>query len=442
MVNKNKFAKPRTVCPQKLEYSMRKVLLIVILFRITQLCYSQVYTEKQTRHRFAQLHLGLDGQIGIGGSTRFYDAKGSIQSLHLSNTYTPRFLIGGTHFWGHADFYIAIPLYSTTEKKDNQDIISYRGIETVFKYYPFRVEHKKIRPYIGVSLAPINVQHSNNNLQYSDGPELNVTTIPIMGGLTFNYDNHLLELGMTWNHSREHDYWISRSQKEKISSQSFFTTLSYKYLLETTIGAEQDWESGRTKVVTEILAERGRLNGVYFAAGISSAFWLKQSDYNQKNRAFINPFGISIMPDFSFGYYFHKPDINLAIGYRGYGTSTDSYGVLQQLRRKSLLIEFTKFLFDYHGFVPFVGPAISYENLSFYEDFEGNKSKDVKLEKLGYGLALGWDIRPNRIQSWILRTNLRWFPNLKLNVEPNSSISFDNLEFNFIQLIIYPNRIL
>jgi hypothetical protein len=148
------------------------------------------------------------------------------------------------------------------------------------------------------------------------------------------------------------------------------------------------------------------------------------------------------MPDFTLGYYLHKPDLNLAIGYRGYGTSTNTYGAIQHLNRQSFLFEATKNLFDYHGFVPFIGPVISYENLSFKENFEGQMSYDIDENKLGYGLTFGWDIRPNRIQSWILRTNLRWYPNLFLEVEPNSKVSFNNLEFNFIQLIIFPNRMI
>ena len=99
-------------------------------------------------------------------------------------------------------------------------------------------------------------------------------------------------------------------------------------------------------------------------------------------------------------------------------------------------------MFDYHGFVPFVGPALSYEKLSFVESFENTSSADVTENKISYGLTFGWDIRPNRIQSWILRTNLRWFPNLSLDVDTRSEISFDNLEFNFIQFIIYPNRLI
>lgn len=421
--------------------SMRTIVSIIVLM-MCNFGYSQVYTEKQSRHRFAQLNLGLDVQSSFGGSTKYLDAFGNTQSLNLTNSFSPRFLIGGTHFWGHADFYIGIPLFSTTLKKDNQEITAFRGVETVLKFYPLRIEHNKVRPYIGTSLAPFYFEQKNNNFQYSSGPELTNTSFPLLGGLTFNSKNHLVEIGLAWNYQNQQDYYISRSQMEKINTPPLYATFSYRYMLETTLGAEKNWESGRTKEVTDILAEKGRLNGFYVGAGISSAFWLKKSDYNQKNRPYINQSGISIMPDFTLGYYWHKPDLNLAIGYRGYSTSTDSYGASQQLRRQSLLLETTKFLFDYHGFVPFVGPAISFEKLSFIEDFEGNRTQDKQKEKFGYGLTFGWDIRPNRIQTWILRTNLRWFPNLSLEAEPGSNISFDNLEFNFIQLIIYPSRML
>lgn len=421
---------------------MIRVFIIVILVGITHLCYSQVYIEKQTRHRFAQLNLGLDFQSSFGGSTKYLDGLGNIQSLNLSNSFSPRFLIGGTHFWGHADFYIGIPLFSTTLKKDKQEITALRGVETVFKYYPLRIEHNKVRPYIGTSLAPFYFEQRNNNFEYTNGPELNHTGFPLLGGLTFNSKNHLIELGLAWIYQNKQDYYISRNQIEKINTPPFYATLSYRYMLETTLSAEKDWESGRTKEVTDIRAKKGRLNGFYLGAGISSAFWLKQSEYNVATRPYINKYSTSIMPDFTLGYYLHRPDLNLAIGYRVYGTSTNTYGAVQQLNRKSLLFEATKYLFDYHGFVPFIGPTISYENLSFKENFEGQRTFDFEEIKFAYGLTFGWDIRPNRIQSWLLRTNLRWYPNLFLEVEPNTKVSFDNLEFNFIQLIIYPNRMI
>lgn len=419
---------------------MKKLVLLIAILTITQKGYSQVYIEKQTRHRFAQLNLGFDFQSSFGGSSKYLDANGTTQSFNLNNSYSPRFLIGGTHFWGHADFYIGIPMYFSNFEKENQEVAANSRVETVFKYYPLRIENNKVRPYIGTSLAPFNFEQQNNNFQYSNGPELTHTSFPLLAGLTFNSNNHLIELGLSWNYRNRQNYYISRTQIEEIQTPPIYATLSYRYMIETTLSAEKAWESGQTEEITNIRAEKGELNGFYIGAGISAAFWLRQSSYNETSRPFISKYSTSIMPDFTLGYYFHEPDLNLAVTYRGYWASTNTYGAIQQLQRKSFLFEATKYLFDYHGFVPFVGPSISYENLSFEEHFEGSETYNIQERKLGYGLTFGWDIRPNRIQSWILRTNLRWHPNLFIEVEPNQKISFDNLEFNFIQLIVYPNR--
>lgn len=247
---------------------MMRLFLVAGLVGITQLCYAQVYTEKQTRHRFAQLTLGIDFQSSFGGSTKYLDAQGNTRSLNLTNSYSPRFLIGGTHFWGHADFYIAIPSFYSTVQKNNQQIAALRGVETVFKYYPLRIEHNKLRPYIGTSLAPFYFEQRNNNFQYSNGPELNHTSFPLIGGINFNSKNHLIELGLAWNYQNQQNYYISRTQLEKIYTPPIYATLSYRYMLETTLSAEKNWESGKTQDVTKILAEKGRLNGFYLGVGI------------------------------------------------------------------------------------------------------------------------------------------------------------------------------
>jgi uncharacterized membrane protein len=403
---------------------------------------AQVFLEKKSRHRFAQMNIGLDVQSGFGGATHYVNTQGNIDDLELHTAPLPRFVIGGTHFWGHADFYTAIPLFVPTLKKDNQEVRSYRGVETVFKYYPLRIENHKIRSYLGISFAPFHFSQRNANSLHPDGPELNNISFPLLGGLTYNSKNKLIELGLAFNYQNKQNYYLSRTQVGQIRTPQVYASLSYRYMLETTLSAEKDWESGRTEEITRYLADRGRLNGFYLGAGISSAFWLKESNYNQSERPYINPYGISIMPDFALGYYLHKADINIAVAYRGYGASTGTYGVTQNVRRNSVLFEATKSLFDYHGFVPFVGPAFSYEQLSFEECFEGATTHSVQKNKPAYALTFGWDIRPNRIQSWILRTNLRWYPNLYLDVALGKRMSFDNLELNFIQLIIYPGRIL
>jgi len=421
---------------------MKKIILTIILLSILgQISFSQVYTEKQTRHRFAQLNMGLDWETNFGGHTNYLDKAGNIKTTKLSSTYTPRFVIGGTHFWGHADFYIAIPLSSPKIAADNQEIQYLRGVETAFKYYPRRIEHRKFSPYIGFSIAPFYFEQHNNFLAFKNGPELYSTNFPLLTGVTFLNKNHLFEFGLAWNYANKQTYPISRLQKAAIKTPPLYLNLSYRYMLETTLSAEKNWESGQTKVITEKLTMQKKLNGVYVGVGLSAAFWSGESSYNTAERTYIEKYGISILPDFTFGYYLHRPDINIALGYRGYGTSTNTYGTRQVLQRNSLVLETTKCLFDYHGFVPFIGPAISYENLSFKEQFEQQQAYEVSKNKIGYGITFGWDIRPTRIQTWILRTNLRWYPNLKLEVKGEKKISFDTLEFNFIQLIIYPNRL-
>jgi outer membrane protein W len=426
-----------------LGYFTKIILCIVILGLIAQKGYAQVYIEKQSRHRFAQLNLGADLHSRFGGAGKYLDMQGSTQSFSLPQSFSPRMLIGGTHFWGHADFYLAIPILNPAVNRiHNQEIQAYRGVETVFKYYPFRIQQSKIRPYLGVSFAPAVYRQNNNYFEYPQGPELQYTNFPVLGGATFLFHNHLIEAGVSWNPTATQNYYISRTQIEKIQTPPYFISLSYRYMLETTLSAEKDWESGRTQEVTKILADKGRLNGIYLGVGISSAFWLKQNEYNKTYRPYIDKYNSPTFPDFTLGFYFHKPDVNIAGGYRAYTASAHAYGALQQVNRKSLLLEATHFLFDYHGFVPFVGPALSFENLTFQEHFEGSNTLRAEADRMGYGLTFGWDIRPNRLQAWILRTNLRWFPHLRLDAAPGAHVNFENLEFNFIQLIVYPNRMI
>lgn len=420
---------------------MRRITLFASLITCClNLSIAQVYMEKQTRHRFAQLNWGIDFSTSFGGATTYINQNNTLIDLDLSSTIRPRFILGGTHFWGHADIYIAIPLLYPKQEEMNQEIQHLRGVETAFKFYPWKIQDGKIRPYVGVSISPFNFEHSNNNLNFGNGPELTYTNLPILAGVTYNRKNQLFELGLAWNHSNERGYHISRALQQSIKTPPLYLNLSYRFIIDTTLGSEESWESGYTQKVTEQLADQNQLDGFYFGIGLSSAFWLGSSSYNTTDRPYIERYGISIMPDLSVGYYLHQTDLNIALGYRGYGETTNTYGTKQTLRRNSVVFEVTKYVFDYNGFVPFIGPALSYEGLSFEESFESSPVHNLTENNLTYGLTFGWDIRPNRVQSWLLRTNLRWFPSSSLEVEADKEVSFRNIEFNFIQLIIYPNR--
>jgi hypothetical protein len=386
--------------------------------------------------------LGADYQVGIGGETQFLNTSNQIENLAFPNTGSPRILIGGTHFWGHADFQISIPIGDRIIESKNQEITAVRGVETSFKYFPWRIEHNKVRPYVGTAITPFYYEQDNNNLEFGNGPERGRTAVPLMAGVTFNNKNHLVELGVTWDYRNKQKYHISRNQLATVAMPPLYAHLSYRFMFDTTLESEKDWESGRTEKVTKQLGDAGKLNGFFLGVGMSSAWWLDASSYNTSNRPYIPKYSTAIMPDLTVGYYLHQPDINIALVYRGYKTSTSAYGTAQDLERKSFGIEATKYIGDYHGFVPFIGPVLTTERLNFREGEQGILTQELTNNQLAYGLTFGWDIRPNRLRWFLLRTNLRWFPNLEVKVNETEAISFRNIEFNFIQLIVFPNRVL
>ncbi len=416
---------------------------VVIGFMLSSLSgFAQPYVDGgNTRHRFAQLNVGLDFQMGFGGKTQFVDPMGLLQNLSMQPLSKPRVIMGGTHFWGHADFYVAFPLTRPSFTKQNQQVQYSTSVETVFKYYPLRIEHHKLRPFLGISLASIEYEQNNLNTTFSKGSLITKTILPLKLGLTYNSKNHLIDATVTHIYTNTIDYYVSRSVTTQIKTPPWYLAIGYKYMLETTASAESHWKSGKTKRLTDLLAEQNKLNDVFVGIGMSSAWWLNTSSYNQTERPYISDQSISVMPEFALGYYLHKPDLNLLFHYRSYSKLNDVYGTVQNLSRKSVGFEIIKHLFDYHGFTPFIGPVVSYDRLLVEETHDGATSLSQGHNKIAYGINLGWDIRPNRLQWFILRTNIRYYPNLAIDINPASSFSFDAIEFNFIQLILFPDRI-
>jgi hypothetical protein len=214
--------------------------------------------------------------------------------------------------------------------------------------------------------------------------------------------------------------------------------IGYKWMIETTLSAEKDWQSGRTKYLTDTLGKLNRLNSFTLGIGPSVGFFLANAVGLE---AGLTQHRIgSIFPELMAGYYWHQADVQASVVYRGYKSTTAAYGLEQQLHRRAITLEAYKFLGDYHGFVPFVGPALSYESWSAQTSLNGTMVAEGEFEGVKPGLTFGWDIRPNRLQFFYLRTALRWFPNMNMQQNNGVSFSLDQLEVNFIQLVILPGR--
>jgi len=411
---------------------MKRILFCLFVISITSF-----YTKAQpyikggkTRHRFAQLNLGLDQRYFSGAktSTTVLNTNGNLEKVKLPNLYESRLIIGGTHFWGYADIFIAIPVFASNKSGFKT------SVETGLKVFPFKIKHKTIRPYLGASWMP-------SSFKQGEGVSLSRSKYPMTGGLVYNYKQHLFEIGAGYLPNHTFNYYISKTYQEKVNTHTYWISVSYKLMIETTLSAEKDWQSGRTKKLTDTLAVLKRLNGFTLAVGPSSAFYTRASTYNAAVAPFADNYKFAdVFPEFGIGYYLHQPDLQFNIAYRTVKSELNAYDFSQKLNRKALTLEAYKFLFDYHGFVPFAGVSASYEWLSVNEIFDNIKT-DFSSQGLRPGITFGWDIRPNRIQAMYLRTNLRYFPNLNVKMANNKTMAFDQLEFNFIQLVIFPDRL-
>jgi len=403
------------------------LLLDAIIWQVK----AQPYIEGgKTRHRFAQLNVGIDQRYFNAKTTQttLLNSSGWIENTKLEDLHETRIIIGGTHFWGHSDFFIAIPILSSNRNGFKT------SVETGVKIFPWKIKNKTIRPYLGVSWMP-------SSFEYGEGVLLGRSKCPITGGLVFNYKQHLFEIGAGYIPHHTFNYYISKTNQCKIITYPYWLSFSYKFMIETTLSAEKDWQSGRTKKLTDTLAVLKKLNGFTLAIGPSSSFYTKASSYN----AAVAPFAdnhkfADVFPEFGIGYYWHQPDLQFNIAYREVKSELSAFDFSQQLNRKALTFEAYKFLFDYHGFAPFLGASASYEWLQVKESF--NKvAYTVSNKALHPGFTFGWDIRPNRIQAIYLRTNLRYIPNLNVKMAHNKNMAFDQIEFNFIQLVVLPGRL-
>lgn len=409
------------------EHLIKVVGALIVVFVSIIAAKAQPYIEGgNTRHRFAQLNIGLDTRLypSVGSQSAKLNNVGGLEKYELETQAETRLIIGGTHFWGHTDFFVAFPIYALNKSG------FLPSIETGAKIYPWPIQRNKVRPYLGTSFWVTSYKQG-------DGVSLTRFKAPLLAGFTYTQKNHLIDIGVGYNYDNSFSYFVNPTIATSVKTQPLMFSIGYKWMLETSLSAEKDWQSGKTKLLTDTLAKLGRLDGFTIAIGPSSAFFLKKSSHNAVIAPFVDNHKTAFVPiDAGIGYYLHKPDVQFNLAYRSYKSTIEAYGYNQTAKRTSLALEAYKFLMDYHGFAAFVGPALSYEWLAVQEPTETKMYDGIKP-----GITFGWDIRPNRLQGIVLRTSLRYFPNLSVAMADGKKVAFDGLEFNFIQVVIYPKRL-
>jgi hypothetical protein len=418
-----------------------KVLYVILLFlhltaQAQEVKIDSVYTyeklEKSTS--FAALTLGGD-MLLLGQSKTTIDGN----TTNLPSQFMPRLNIGGTHFWGHADFYVTFPLGlafgSNQAGLDNYKFSE--GVETGAKIYPWAMKPGRITPYVGISFQPMSFKYSLENNAYKYGGSVYSKFItPIHLGVTYTSQKYMYNLGARWVKDGDFEYYQSPTAEVASSFSPLNFNISIFRFMDTSKSLAKSKSLDQLNIKHYVLEKEGGLSSWYWAFGPSTALQMSKSSYFQKKHPYLyNDMNNSfLVPELAVGRYFHKGDFNINAASRYMHWTRSAFDTKIKMNRISTAIEGYKFLFDYHGFVPFVGPSIMVDHISV--NVNGQKHAETKP---AIGIVFGWDIRVTQTGTSLLRTNLRYIPGHHVKID-NEKLMFDHLEFNFIQYVKFFGR--
>lgn len=341
--------------------------------------------------------------------------------------------IGGTHFWGKADFYISFPLFTAAIDKDEPQNYN-SGVITGARYLPMGLNSKSPRPLIGIQwLTP--------DFSIGDGAVWTKSRLGIEAGASMVFKKSwTVELTANYILNQNTSYPDSRTSLTTLTLPNLGVSLGVKKYFDFTanIGSEQ----GRQTALNDYtrFEEHKALSTWSVGAGFSTNLVLSRYAFADTLSFLPSMPPLSLLPDLALGYYFHKPDLSLRATYRPVVIGQSAYGYEWESREQRFSLEMIKFLFDYKGFVPFAGIGMGTTFTKFLSSDQRQSLTKANVWDYSYSLVFGWDIRPNDAQWYILRTNLRYIFDANTAVS-GIKISSDQLEINFIQFVLYPERL-
>ena len=392
----------------------------------------------ESRFSFAQSYFGASLSLAPSpGKINLTPNAATPDEFDLPTMLGPRIVVGGYHFWDHADLYVSFaPIWFRTSKPRGISTRFGLGVETGIKIYPWALSPGTIRPFGGIAW-------SVNRYRQDDGPRITVHQLPIMIGAAWRTKNGIFEVGAAIHALGDSDYPLSRTpgDEARFIPEVLDVWLGYRYAFDTTGDLAAPSRAGKLAARYDAFEKAGKLTGWELALGPSAGFPFSDSEF-VGDGAFLS--GLkrpTFMPDAAVGYYLHSIDAVIRANYRFFYAEDEGYGREHTYIRHSLSLDAFKFIADYHGFLPFLGGGISVERLDYdvRDDVSGERRSDGAF-KAALSLVLGWDIRPTESKAWVLRTNLRFTPGLDLR-SGGDKVAFDHIEFNFIQLVVYPERL-
>jgi hypothetical protein len=417
------------------------LVLVVGLLGIAPLTHAQDsaytarYLERSTK--FAWTTLGGDVLTLTGGNTEFWRGN-QRQQTSFGPSFIPRLTIGGVHFWGHTDFYVSFPLLflALQDRPAGLAEFSYlQGIETGAKLYPWRLRPQALRPFVGISMRLLSFSHQPEGSPYQHAPNYQKMMAPVQAGLTYATAKYLISATAHYQSLQQMNYTIAPGQQGRTEFAPLSFQVSFLRYWDTDRSMRTRSGIAQENLKHELLEKERRFSAWYWGLGPSAGLQMSRSEWLQNSYPYLyDDFLGGFMPDVTFGRFFAQPDLNLGLSYRTLGARMRGFDTQLRFRRHSFMLEGYKNLFNYLGFVPFVGLTASVEHLRTTVDGRLHQTTKPAL-----GLIFGWDIRVTKTGTNLLRTNLRWIPGLYQRID-GQKMMFDSLEFNFIQWVQFIGR--
>ncbi len=417
------------------------IFLVLTTDLIAQIDPSQVETKE--RLDFAK------GYFELGG-TYFPSTVGKqmennrITNFEHGQSLNSTLYWGGFHFWGKAEFYVSFPLRKLDLQESSSGEINFMHYAvTGARFYPWRVEEKKVRPFVGLSWAAFDYQQKDADGNEAPRWQKNIE-LGLDAGLIYHYKSFALRASAFYHPNNRWEYPISRTVFETIKTPGYGISVGLIYTKDYSKDngdprLNERWNKYRR--ISPLGAGARYFGDLFIGLGPSLSFSLDHPQYNQTHLPFLNPRQSSESYfDISLGYHFNTANIFTALTFRNPTFERSGYGTRQHISKSSLTLEVAKFLVDYTGFAPFIGLNLAYDQIDYLEEDGGQISQDLTIRQFEPGITFGWDIVPGKTDEYlILRTNLRWYPLSSFSID-DEKFDFGQLEYNLIQVLFYPER--
>ncbi len=418
---------------------MKKGMLLLLLCMQAMTALGQ----EHTRLDFAKTYFEVGGSYFPSFTGQRLSDNESIAFEHPASMNAMLYW-GGFHFWGHGEFYVSFPLYQhQLSPNETTDYALTHAAVTGARFLPWAFREKKLRPYVGLSWSALDFKQIVKPADDQPVYQKNFVWVPDAGVL-YGVGPVAARLGVSYYPDHTWDYALSRTHAETIKTPSFSVQFGIIYAMERSTSSNpattERWNSYGT--FSRLGSHASRRGNFFIGAGPSNSFSLAASEYNTDEFAFLNEKQASDPYfDLALGYQLNKAGVFAAFSFRNPRFENAAYGVTQTIQKTSLAFEVNKFLFDFTGFAPYVGLNVAYDRVEYdEEDALGHTA--LTATKINPGLTFGWDILPGKTDEFlILRTNLRWYPNAFFEVE-GKRFAFSQLEYNLIQAVFYPERLL